>query len=101
MRKKISSLQIQYLVESLKHVGCNNDDIGIITPYALQQRLIEKNLDEDIKVGTIEDFQGLERHIILISTVRTSSNGVQNDSSKNLGFVKCPKRINVAISRAR
>lgn len=82
-------------------MGCNNDDIGIITPYALQQRLIEKNLDEDIKVGTIEDFQGLERHIILISTVRTSSNGVQNDSSKNLGFVKCPKRINVAISRAR
>lgn len=89
------------MVDALKQVGCNNDDVGIITPYSLQQRLIEKNLNEDIKVGTIENFQGVERQIILISTVRTCPEEMRNDLSRYLGFVKCPKRINVAISRAR
>lgn len=83
-------------------LGLNGDDIGIITPYALQMRAIRKKLDKpEIRVGTVEDFQGLERKVILISTVRTCYESATIDFSRKLGFVKCPKRINVATSRAR
>lgn len=76
--------------------------MGIITPYSLQQRQIEIKLKEiKLKIGTVEDFQGLERNVILISTVRTCPGSMKIDISRFLGFVKCPKRINVAISRAR
>lgn len=83
--------------------GMNEKDIGIITPYAMQSRAIEHRLKNNpqIKVGTVEDFQGLERKVILISTVRTCRGEAEIDATRQLGFIKCPKRINVAMSRAR
>lgn len=83
--------------------GLSPNDIGVIAPYVLQVRAIEHRLKKypDLKVGTVEEFQGLERKIILISTTRTCPGGMKVDITRYLGFVKCPKRINVAVSRAR
>ena len=39
----------------------------------------------------MEEFQGQERSVILISTVRSSQNCVQLDLDFNLGFLKNPK----------
>lgn len=77
-----------------------------ITPYALQvknlRRIINECMpDSEIKIGTVEEFQGQERQIILVSTVRTNRKLVQTDLHFGLGFLQCEKRINVAISRAR
>lgn len=90
-------------MEKIIRLGLSKADIGVITPYSLQVRAIKSNLDHhpEVKVGTVEDFQGLERKVVLISTVRTCSNGVTIDVSRQLGFVKCPKRLNVSISRSR
>lgn len=39
----------------------------------------------------MEEFQGQERSVILISTVRSSQSFVQLDLDFNLGFLKNPK----------
>lgn len=54
-----------------------------------------------VKIGTIEEFQGEERHVILLSTVRTATADAHTDSIRRLGFIQCSSRINVATSRAR
>ncbi|NXH52071.1 SDE3 helicase, partial [Rhabdornis inornatus] len=88
-------------------------EIGIISPYRKQVEKIRKaitSLDPDLrklpdisqlKVGSVEEFQGQERHVILISTVRSCSTYLQFDQTFRLGFLKNPKRFNVAITRAK
>jgi helicase MOV-10 len=62
-------------------------DIGMISPYKRQcQRLSMKCTDnnwKDIEVGTVESFQGREKDVIFISTVRSNTNCV--------GFLNNPK----------
>lgn len=90
----------------LKKLGISMQNVGIITPYSLQVKRLRGIFDEampgcGLKVGSVEEFQGQERDIILVSTVRTNHKLVANDHQFNLGFLQCPKRMNVAISRAR
>lgn len=52
------------------------------------------------KIGTVEEFQGQERAIILISMVRSNAEYMNHDTTFSLGFINHPKRVNVAITRA-
>lgn len=89
-------------------------DIGIIAPYRKQVQKIRKALGkiglekefqfmsmENLKVGSVEEFQGQERRVILVSTVRSSPDYTEMDKKFNLGFVKNEKRFNVAVTRAK
>uniref|UniRef100_A0A2M4BAE9 RNA helicase n=1 Tax=Anopheles marajoara TaxID=58244 RepID=A0A2M4BAE9_9DIPT len=93
------------VVQKLFLKGYEMQDIGIITPYLMQIRTIRRLFDiaslDAPKIGTVEDFQGQERRIIILSTVRSSSALLQHDIRGMLGFVANKKRINVAISRAK
>ncbi len=79
-------------------------DIGVITPYAAQvteiTQVLSERVDEGgrITVDTIDAFQGSERAAIVISLVRSNSDG-------ELGFLgrkpDGPRRLNVALTRAK
>ncbi|NXT73720.1 SDE3 helicase, partial [Zapornia atra] len=107
---------LRKLLQSRGKGGCPSTspkDVGIISPYRKQVEKIRKaitSLDPvlralpDIgllKVGSVEEFQGQERRVILISTVRSCSEYLQLDQNFKLGFLKNPKRLNVAITRAK
>uniref|UniRef100_A0A8C1G4C2 RNA helicase n=1 Tax=Cyprinus carpio TaxID=7962 RepID=A0A8C1G4C2_CYPCA len=85
------------------------NDIGIITPYRKQVEKIRKALNtvaelnkwKEIKVGSVEEFQGQERRVIIVSTVRSSVNYVKMDQDFNIGFLSNEKRFNVAMTRAK
>ena len=72
--------------------GVDEKDIGIISPYADQVKLISERTD--IEVKTVDGFQGREKEIIIISTVRSNEYG-------QIGFLKDLRRLNVAITRAK
>lgn len=80
-------------------------DIGIVSPYRKQvlkiRSLLDKRGHKDVSVGSTEEFQGQERLIIIITTVRSNRNLVHGDVSHNLGFLQNPKRFNVALTRAK
>lgn len=48
----------------------------------------------NIKVDTVDSYQGKENSIIIVSTVR-------NNTRKKSGFLKSDSRVNVALSRAQ
>ncbi|KFO86227.1 Putative helicase MOV-10, partial [Buceros rhinoceros silvestris] len=97
--------EIEVLVQYLKKLlqsrgrgGCPSispKEVGLISPYRTPHPLSPP------QVGSVEEFQGQERRVILISTVRSCSEYLQLDQPFKLGFLKNPKRFNVAITRAK
>ena len=78
-------------------------DFGIITPYRGQARMLRRllkmqhyfrKLKRHITVGTVDGFQGQERDVIVISLVRSNTEG-------QIGFLRDLRRMNVAMTRAR
>ncbi|MCT7972491.1 AAA domain-containing protein [Laspinema olomoucense] len=76
-------------------------EIGIITFYRAQLNRIEEKILESnrfpslqIRTGTVDQFQGMERSVIIVSMVRNNTEG-------KVGFAKKSERVNVAFSRAR
>ncbi|XP_030077500.1 helicase MOV-10, partial [Microcaecilia unicolor] len=88
-------------------------EIGVISPYRKQVDKLRKAITvvdpslkglndiKDLKVGSVEEFQGQERSVIIISTVRSSVDYLQIDEDFSLGFLRNPKRFNVAATRAK
>ncbi len=72
--------------------------ITILVTYAGQQlamrRLMPQKDFEGVRVSTVDNFQGEENDIILLSLVRSNEDG-------NVGFLKEDNRVCVAMSRAR
>ncbi len=74
-------------------------DVGVITPYATQSKIINKILDEgdleNVECGTVHRFQGNEKDIIIFDTVETNGLPYIGQMWNDV------KTMNVALSRAR
>ena len=90
-------------VERLLAEGVAASDIGVIAPYKKQVLKLRERLQDwglGVMVGSVEEFQGQEKVVIIVTTVRSSEPGL-SDASHQLGFLANPRRFNVAITRAQ
>ena len=87
--------QAEEVIDIVKNLVSSYKDIGIITPYRDQAKLISELLQEnglpEFPVSTVHKFQGRENDVIILSTV---SNEIQE-------FIDDPHLLNVAVSRAK
>ena len=87
------------IVHQLEKSGVNLKDIGIITPYKTQKLKLQfekfyKEKFDDLRIESVDGFQGMEKEYIIISCVRSNTFG-------KIGFVHSPKRLNVSLTRAK
>lgn len=90
---------IMALCRHLRLQGYSSEDITILTPYIGQLFLLKKvqrKFEEcqGVRISVVDNFQGEESKIILLSLVRSNEGGV-------VGFLKKENRICVALSRAK
>ncbi|KAJ8090463.1 adenylosuccinase ade13 [Marasmius tenuissimus] len=80
-------------------------DIGVMAPWREQVWRLRKSLRKEgyaqVDVGSVEDFQGREKRVIIISCVRSTPKYLEEDRAKGIGVVLEKKRMNVAITRAK
>ena len=81
------------------------DEIGIITPYAAQARLIKKILDDELpnrpqpRVSTVHRFQGSQCKTIIVDTVESYPEKVSILLDDSMSGSDADKLLNVAITR--
>uniref|UniRef100_A0A0G4HLC7 AAA+ ATPase domain-containing protein n=1 Tax=Chromera velia CCMP2878 TaxID=1169474 RepID=A0A0G4HLC7_9ALVE len=77
-------------------------EICVVCPYTAQAELVSSLIKTElgpeahrsISVSTIDGFQGREKDLIVLSLVRSNGEGSR-------GFLRDPRRANVALTRAR
>jgi helicase MOV-10 len=100
-------------IQKLILLEASPNDIGVMATFRNQVRLIRRLLRECgltmVNVGAVEDYQGMylfltlgmERSIILLSTVRSSKEQIQNDLQRGVGVIQQRNRLNVSLTRAK
>lgn len=95
---------VEKMVTRFFKAGVTPNQIGIVTPYEGQRSYIvthmqsngtlKKDLYKDIEVASVDAFQGREKDYIILSCVRSNDH-------QGIGFLNDPRRLNVALTRAK
>ena len=102
---KSRDCEAEYIAETLhKYITSEqgkNLSYGVITFYGAQAALIRTKLDAypecaDVRIGSVDAFQGMEFDVIFLSVVRTESH-----HRRTFGFLKSVNRLCVAFSRQK
>ena len=101
IKSKFNIYEAKYLCKLCEYLlkqGYKKDQITILTFYLEQVKRIKKFLRnfniKDIKVSSIDNYQGEECDIILLSLVRSNKRNI-------IGFLNNFNRVCVAFSRAK
>ncbi|KAI9331436.1 AAA domain-containing protein [Zopfochytrium polystomum] len=92
---------VERLCASFPTIGFANR-IGVVTPYKMQMIKLKDKFRERfgeavlrvIDINTVDAFQGQEKDIIILSTVRAGL-------GQAIGFLRDKRRMNVALTRAK
>ncbi|MFZ1283871.1 MAG: C-terminal helicase domain-containing protein, partial [Propionicimonas sp.] len=76
-------------------------DLLVVAPYNAQVNLIRDRLDDagltDVRVGTVDKFQGQEAPVVLVSMACSAA----AEAPRGMEFLLNRNRINVAVSRGQ
>ena len=89
-----NSGELDFVNKLIEHLKINTSELAFISPYSSQIEKAKSVLPGEVKVSTIDSFQGQEKHTVIISLVRSNNEGV-------IGFLKDYRRMNVAMTRAK
>lgn len=80
-------------------------EICIMSPFAAQVQRLRGLARQaglwEVNIGPLEAFQGLESRLVILCTTRTRDRFIEQDVAKGLGVIHEPKRLNVAVTRAK
>ncbi|KAK4728378.1 hypothetical protein R3W88_021366 [Solanum pinnatisectum] len=101
---RTEAASVEKLVTTFLKSGVVPSQIGVITPYEGQRAYIvnymsrngalRQQLYKEIEVASVDSFQGREKDYIILSCVRSNEH-------QGIGFLNDPRRLNVALTRAR
>ena len=101
---RIEATAVEKVLTTFLNSGATPSQLGVITPYEGQRSYIvthmtrsgslRKSFYESIEVASVDAFQGREKDYIVMSCVRSSE-------SQGIGFLNDPRRLNVALTRAK
>jgi superfamily I DNA and/or RNA helicase len=74
-----------------------SQNILVVAPYNMQVNLLRETLPPEVRVGTVDKFQGQEAEVVIISMATSSGEYLP----RFIEFLYSKNRLNVAISRAR
>jgi len=79
--------------------GYDESQITVLSPYLGQVRILKQRFRKDISISNVaiqavDNFQGEENDIIVVSLVRSNR-------TKSMGFLSVENRVNVALTRAK
>ena len=101
LKSHVNKFEAEYVVELCQYLlkqGYERSEITILTMYRGQLFELRKRMKREyfdgIRVAAVDDFQGEENRIILLSLVRSNS----DDS---IGFLNIENRVCVSLSRAK
>ncbi|CVK89028.1 related to HCS1-DNA helicase A [Fusarium mangiferae] len=87
---------VQQHVRQLVGAGVRPEDIAVVTPYNAQLAILAPLKDKfpGIELGSVDGFQGREKEAVIVSLVRSNSEG-------EVGFLGEKRRLNVAMTRPK
>lgn len=99
---KANSHEAKLIMALCRHLmlqGYSEEDVTVLTPYTGQFFLLKKLQRQyvecsGVRISVVDNFQGEESNIILLSLVRSNEEG-------KVGFLRTENRICVALSRAK
>jgi DNA replication ATP-dependent helicase Dna2 len=88
---------LHQLVTALITTGIPSADIGVISVYRSQLKILQRLLSQHsaLELHTADKFQGRDKEVVVISLVRSNDNGEVGQLLRDW------RRINVAFTRAR
>jgi ATP-dependent RNA/DNA helicase IGHMBP2 len=90
----INQGEADLVIKLIEKEQLNPEETAVISPYSGQIGLLRDIMPETFRVSTIDSFQGQEMRNVIISLVRSNSDGT-------IGFLKDHRRMNVAMTRAK
>ncbi|KAM9914035.1 hypothetical protein OXX69_001030 [Metschnikowia pulcherrima] len=103
---RVEAMNVEKIISKLFMDGIKPDQIGVITPYEGQRAYIAHYMQlntsiaskraqyEEVEIQSVDAFQGREKDFIILSCVRANED-------RNIGFLSDPRRLNVALTRAK